>query len=396
MLSQTLYFENVILMTASGPRNGSLRLNGDKIVALDSPPERKDRIIDGCGGVLIPGLINAHDHLELNTFKRLKYRERYTHSRQWIEDIEARFETDPDLTGPRRQPLADRLLVGALKNLLGGVTTVCHHNPLHKPLRHDYPVRVVKNYGFCHSLFRGDDVVTSYRRTKATAPWIIHLAEGVETEAEAKAEFEQLVQLGVLQPNTVLVHGVGLTQPQRQSLLERGGGLIWCPGSNHFLFGQTARVGELAEAGKLALGSDSRLSGEFDLLTELKVAHQTGQLSPQALFRVVSVDAARILRLREGGLGRVTVGGVADLVLLPPPLPPDPFARLLEVTRAQIELVMLGGRPLVGSPWLQAVFEATKTQFVPVCLDGVEKLMSQKLAMQIRKASVQEPGLTIQ
>jgi cytosine/adenosine deaminase-related metal-dependent hydrolase len=396
MLSQTLYFENIILMTAMGPREGSLHLKGDKIAALDSPPERKGRIIDGGGGLLIPGLINAHDHLELNTFKRLKYREIYTHSRQWIEDIEARFETDPALTGPRRQPLADRLLVGALKNLLSGVTTVCHHNPLHKLLRHAYPVRVVKNYGFCHSLFRGDDVVTSYRRTKAADPWIIHLAEGIETEAEAKAEFEQLVQLGVLQPNTVLVHGVGLTASQRQSLIERGGGLIWCPGSNHFLFGQTAQVGELAEAGKLALGSDSRLSGEFDLLAELKTAHQTRQLSPQALFRAVTADAARILRLREGGLGRIAEGGIADLVLLPPPIPPDPFARLLEVTRAQIELVMLGGRPLVGSFRLQAVFEATKTQSVPVCLDGVEKLMSQKLAMRAKKASVQEPGLTIQ
>lgn len=396
MVSQTLYFENVVLMTATGPRDGSLRLKGDKIVALNSPPERKDRIIDGGGGLLIPGLINAHDHLELNTFKRLKYRECYTHSRQWIEDIEARFETDPDLTGPRRQPLADRLLVGALKNLLGGVTTVCHHNPLHKPLRQDYPVRVVKNYGFCHSLFRGEDAQRSYRRTKAGDPWIIHLAEGAETEAEAQSEFEQLAQLGVLQPNTVLVHGVGLTPPQRQSLIERGGGLIWCPGSNHFLFGQTARVGELAEVGKLALGSDSRLSGEFDLLAELKVAHQTGQLSPQALLRAVTEDAARILRLREGGLGWIAEGGTADLVLLPPPLPLDPFARLLEVTRAQIELVMLGGRPLVGSPRLQPVFEATKTQFVPVCLDGVEKLMSQKLAMQIKKSSVQEPGLTVQ
>jgi cytosine/adenosine deaminase-related metal-dependent hydrolase len=395
MLSQTLYFENVILMTATGLRDGSLRLKGDKIIALNSLPERKDRIIDGGGGLLMPGLINAHDHLELNTFKRLKYRECYTHSRHWIEDIEARFETDPDLTGPRHQPLTDRLLVGALKNLLSGVTTVCHHNPLHKTLRHNYPIRVVKNYGFCHSLFRGEEVVTSYRRTKTVDPWIIHLAEGVETEAEATAEFEQLVQLGVLQLNTVLVHGVGLTTIQRQNLIERGGGLIWCPGSNHFLFGQTARVGELADTGKLALGSDSRLSGEFDLLAELKVAHQTGQLLPQALFRAVTVDAARMLRLRDGGLGQVAVGGIADLILLPPPIPPDPFARLLEVSRAQIELVMLGGRPLVGSPRMQPVFEATKARFVPVCLDGVEKLMSQKLVERIKNAVVQEPGLTV-
>jgi cytosine/adenosine deaminase-related metal-dependent hydrolase len=360
---------------------------------MGGPPQRKDRIIDGCGGLIMPGLINAHDHLELNTFKRLKYQESYTHSRQWIEDIEARFDTDPALTEPRRQPLADRLLVGALKNLLSGVTTVCHHNPLHPPLRRNYPVRVVKSYGFCHSLFRGDDPLASYRRTPASDPWIIHLGEGIE--AEAKAEFEQLQQQGLLQPNTILVHGVGLTLPQRQRLIDQGGGLIWCPGSNLFLFGQTACVGELSEAGKLALGSDSRLSGEFDLLTELQVAYQTGQLSPQALFRSVTVDAARLLRLRQGGRGQIREGGLADLVLLPPPIPPDPFARLLDLTRSQVELVLLAGKPLVGSPQMQPVFEARKTKSASVCLDGVEKLLPQKLVARIRKAVIQEPGLTV-
>jgi cytosine/adenosine deaminase-related metal-dependent hydrolase len=280
-----------------------------------------------------------------------------------------------------------------LKNLLSGVTTVSHHNPLHPSLRRNYPLRVVKQYGFCHSLFRGDDAPASYRCTKAGDPWIIHLAEGIE--AEAKAEFEQLDQLGLLQQNTVLVHGVGLSSQQRQKLIDRGGGLIWCPGSNYFLFGQTACVRELSEAGKLALGSDSRLSGEFDLLAELQVAHRTGQLSPQALYRSVTTDAARLLRLREGGRGEITVGGVADLVLLPPPIPPDPFVRLLNLTRSQLELVLLGGKPVVGSRRMQPVFEATKTRFAPVSLDGTEKLMPWKLVDRIRRAAVREPGLAI-
>jgi cytosine/adenosine deaminase-related metal-dependent hydrolase len=380
-------------MTAGGYHHGSLRLQGDKITALDESPQRKDRIIDGDGGLLIPGLINAHDHLELNTFKRLKYQACYTHSRQWIEDIEARFESDPDLTEPRRQPLDDRLLVSALKNLLSGVTTVCHHNPLYPPLRRNYLVRVVKNYNFCHSLFRGEAPSISYHRTKASDPWMIHLAEGVEAEAEA--EFEQLDRLGLLQQNTVLVHGVGLTSQQRQTLIERGGGLIWCPGSNLFLFGQTAKVQELSQVGKLALGSDSRLSGEFDLLAELRIAHQTGQLSPQALFRSVTSDAARLLRLREGGRGQVIPGGVADLVLLPPSTLVDPFTRLLDLNRAQIELVLLAGKPLVGLPRMQPVFEATKTRFGSVAVDGMEKLMSQGLIGRVRNSSVTEPGLEI-
>lgn len=392
MFSKPLYFTNVTILTAAGVTGRSLRIQGQRITAIDGLPRTTDRVIDGEGGVIIPGLINAHDHLELNTFARLKYRERYTHSRQWIEDIEARFDTDPALTGPRQQPLADRLLIGAVKNLLSGVTTVCHHNPFHRPLRRHYPLRVVKNYGYCHSLFRGEETLTSYGQTKPTAPWMIHLAEGIDPEAEA--EFDQLNRLELLQSNTVLVHGVGLTPPQRTALIEHGGGLIWCPGSNLFLFGRTACVQELAQAGKVALGSDSRLSGEFDLLSELHLADQTQQLSPQALFQTVTTQAACILQLRQGGLGRLEAGGVADLVLLPPAKNDDSFAHLFNLARSQLELVMLAGKPLYGSPQMQPVFEATKTKFSTVWVDQVEKLLPQKIVTRLQKSSVPEPGLT--
>jgi cytosine/adenosine deaminase-related metal-dependent hydrolase len=371
----------------------SLRVKGKQIVDIDALPQKQDRIIDGQGGLIIPGLINAHDHLELNTFKRIKYRELYTHSRQWIEDIELRFEYDPDLIEPRRQPLSDRLLVGAMKNLLSGVTTVCHHNQLHKPLRRNYPIRVVKNYGFCHSLFRGDDVLASYQNTKRTDPWMIHLAEGVD--AEAKAEFEQLTQLGIIQKNSILVHGVGLTPNQRRHLIDYGGGLIWCPGSNQFLFGQTANVRELAEAGKIALGSDSRLSGEFDLLTELRVANEVKQLSPQRLFQLVTGYAARLLRLKTKGLGKIVKNGVADLVLAPTPTKTDYYCHLVNLTRSQIELVMLAGKPLLGSPQMQSVFEATRTRFTPVRVDQVEKLIPLELTARLKRSSVPEPGLIV-
>lgn len=369
----------------------SVRIKGERIVAIDEPPQKGDHRIDGQGGMIIPGLINAHDHLELNTFQRLKYRPHYTHSRQWIEDIEARFDRDPALMEPRRQPLADRLLVGALKNLLSGVTTVCHHNPLHKPLRRGYPIRVVSRYGFCHSLFRGDDPLTSYRQTKAAWPWIIHLAEGYDEEA--MAEFDRLEQQGLLRENTILVHGVGLTAAQRQTLIERGGGLIWCPGSNNFLFGQTACVSQLAQAGKLALGSDSRLSGEFDLLAELKAAQATAQLPPQSLFRLVTIDAARLLRLPAQTAGQLIEGGVADLVLLPPPASDDLFVEFLGVNRSRLELVMVGGKPLLASPRLHAIFEATRQPAVTVWVDQTAKVMSGKLVERLKQSSVQEPGL---
>lgn len=393
LFGRPLYFNNLTVFTADGPAGHSLRVEGARIAAIDGAPRPGDRLIDGQGGLLIPGLINAHDHLELNTFRRLKYRPRYDHALQWIEDIEARFDEDPALTGPRAEPLADRLLVGACKNLLSGVTTVCHHNPLYGPLRRGYPIGVVRDYGFCHSLFRGDDVQRSYRRTRPDVPWIIHLAEGVDDRAGG--ELAGLDRLGALQANTVLVHGVGLSPADRRLLVRRGAGLIWCPGSNHFLFGQTACVPELAEAGRLALGSDSRLSGEFDLLAELRLAGQTGQLPAAALFRLVTAGAARLLRLRRGGRGTITPGGPADLVLLPGPLTADPFDRLLTVARADLLLVLVAGKPAVAAPPFRPVFEATGVRAAAVLVDQVEKLMPQKLVARLKKAAVGEPGLTL-
>src|SRR5262249_40078078 len=160
---------------------------------------------------LLPGLINAHDHLELDNFPRLKWRDTYANARGWIADFQPRFKTEPALIAPMSVPLNDRLFIGALKNLLSGVTTVAHHNPLHHALRRSaYPVRVVQHYGWAHSLLiAGEDkVAASFRDTPLNRPWIIHLAEG--TDAEAAQELSRLATLGCLQPNTLIVHGVGL------------------------------------------------------------------------------------------------------------------------------------------------------------------------------------------
>src|SRR5262249_47314094 len=84
-----------------------------------------ERCLDLSGYLLLPGLINAHDHLEFNLYPLLKNRE-YDNARDWAEDIYRPSES------PVREQLRlskrCRLLWGGLKNLLSGVTTVAHHN----------------------------------------------------------------------------------------------------------------------------------------------------------------------------------------------------------------------------------------------------------------------------
>ncbi len=120
---------------------------------------------------------------------------------------------------------------------------------------------MIRDYGWSHSLYIDGEqsVAESYRATPAAWPWIVHAAEG--QDAEATAEFERLDALGCVGPNTVLVHGIALDQAQRARLAAAGGALVWCPSSNMRLFGKTAQVTDLVSKRRVALGTDSRLSG---------------------------------------------------------------------------------------------------------------------------------------
>jgi cytosine/adenosine deaminase-related metal-dependent hydrolase len=388
--TRTISFVNAAVLGPYGRVFGSIRVRGGAIDSLGAAPDRRDLVIDLDNAVVLPGLINAHDHLELNSFGRLKWRERYENVCDWIADFQPRFRADPALAAATRATLEDRLRVGALKNLLAGVTTVCHHNPVHRSLTRRYPLRVIRKFTFSHSLgIDGDSLAAVHRQTRAEWPWIVHAAEGVD--AGAAAEVERLEELGCLTPNTVLVHGVAVSARLAARVIERGASLVWCPTSNDFLFGTTADVRPFDDACRLALGSDSRLSGEGDLLDELRAAHATRQLSPRSLVRAVTDGAARILRVESGG--QLARGAPADLCVIRR-LAPDPYDAVVMARRADVRLTMIDGHPLVSDADLSTVFDRANPA-TPVRVDGIPKLLARSLAAQQLRRAIAEPGLEV-
>ena len=340
--------------------------------------------VDMRGYALWPALINAHDHLELNHYPRSKFRDVYANAHQWGEDVNARLGQPPYSDG-QTVPLPDRLFIGGLKNLLSGALTVAHHNPLHRPLRRaDYPVQVLRRCGWAHSLHFSPDVAASYARTPPDVPWIIHLAEG--TDAVASAEYKRLKALGCVGSNTVLVHGVGLTPEDRQDAAQHVRGLIWCPSSNLYLLGQTADVRAWqAAGGRVALGSDSRLTAEGDLLDEMRVALAAGQADAGAVLRMATTDAAAVLGLSD--VGSLQPGMQADLIVTPAGKSP------VGLRRADLVLVVREGMPLIGDPEVMARLPHVET--VPAMLDGRPKAIHVGLARRIIRCRLQEPGLTL-
>ncbi len=335
--------------------------------------------------MLFPGLINAHDHLELNHFPRTRFRDVYSNAHQWGEDVSMHLDQTP-FRQLRALPLRDRCWIGGLKNLLCGATTVVHHNPLHRCLKaRRFPVQVMRRYGWAHSLHFETPAALqkSYRPDR---PWMIHLAEG--TDAVAVAELGQLDKLGLLKANTILIHGVGLTQADAQLAIDRGAGLIWCPSSNYYLLDKTADVRPWSAVKQVALGSDSRLTADGDLLDELRAARAGGQLDARRLFDLVTVNPCYMLGLTD--VGDLVPGRWADCIALP--RRDDPYAALVAARRADLSLVMRRGKVMIGDP--EIVAQWGKRGFVSVQLDGREKWMATSLMRQLKRNQITEFGLS--
>lgn len=323
-------YSGATVVSAHGIRN---KLVIDTRRGIILPPRTAPhQKVDAEGLVLYPGLINAHDHLELNHFPRTKFRTVYSNATEWVADMSARLDTAP-FRELRQRPHAE--VIGAVKNLMSGVTTVAQHNPLTRLMRATwFPVDVVRDYGWAHSVYLSDPhtLQQSYRRTRR-GPWMIHLAEG--TDADAAAEIETLAAYGCLGQKTVAIHGVALTA----DAVPRLGGLVWCPSTNLYLLGQTADVQPWV--GKLALGSDSRLTADGDLLDELRAARATGQLSDESLFHLVTDHAAKLLHLADRGA--LEPGLRADVLAIRQNVA-DPYQNLIDAQQTDIVWVMRRGR----------------------------------------------------
>lgn len=388
--STPLTFVNAQVLTG-GRLARTLRVKRGRVDGIDVAPDKGDAVIDVENSFILPGLINAHDHLELNSQPRLKWRDRYANASDWIADFQPRFDSDPDLAVTKPGTLDERVWVGGLKNLLAGVTTVCHHNPMHRILRRRFPVRIVERFGFSHSLhIDGAAVRMSHQQTPRDWPWMVHAAEGVDDAA--RSELDTFDRLGCLTANAVFIHGVAFSEAERDRIIRAGAGLVWCPSSNQFLFDATADVRAFDDADRLALGSDSRLSGQRDLLDEVTAAHATRQLSAEGVTRTVTSGAAHLLRLPS--FGRLTAGAPADLIVLRP-IETCPFDTLVSASRSDVRLTMIDGKPAIGEPMMEPLFAAAGVRHSWATLDGLPRIVSRWIADHVARMRLQEPGFTV-
>jgi len=334
-------------------RNCTLGVEGARLVA---PEGRFDIVIRAPHADLRPGLINAHDHLHRHHYGRLG-EPPYADAIDWAEDVQRRYRghiADCRARVGRREAL----LRGAWRNLFAGVTTVVHHDPWEEDFEHGFPIRVARIVAR-HSLAMSQDTAVLAHEK---GPVMLHVAEGIDERAAS--ELDQLGELRLLGENFLAVHCVGVRDQDTERLRNTGSALVWCPTSNHFLFGQTAPRGLFEEGGDVLLGSDSPLTAQGDLLDELRAARETGLLDDRRLEMAVGSVAARRLGLSEPSL---EPGAHADVILLAAPL--------LEANRDHVRLVIAGGVPRVAAPEI--------ARQLGEALPGVNRLPSGGAAYQI-------------
>ncbi|MCC8427177.1 hypothetical protein [Mucilaginibacter sp. UR6-11] len=282
-----MILNNVNTITGTGPVN--IQLKNGQIVAPGSnaPADALQLTFDNA--LAFPGLVNSHDHLDFNLFPQLgdKIYNNYT---EWGNHLHANYQNE--IAAVLKIPLALRVSWGIFKNLLCGVTTVVNHG---EPLAiNNAPINIAQ----CHSIHSvGFEKLWKVRLNnplKRKLPVVIHVGEG--SDEVSGTEIDRLINWNLLKKKLIGVHGVAMTGAQAKKFEA----LVWCPESNYFLLDKTAPADDLKKHTTILFGTDSTLTGSWNIWNHIRLARKTKMLTDPELYRSLHP---------EGAAWRYTSGG---------------------------------------------------------------------------------------
>lgn len=370
---------HVAAMDAAGTEypGGYVVLAGDRIEALGPavetpPPDGFDRVVEAGGCVVLPGLVNAHQHLWYTLFRGLGSG---LELEPWLERLLfplGRLIEDEDMV------LSTRL--GCLEMLATGTTTAFYHmvsrttppliqrmaqaaeetgfrlilgkevrpDPLEGEL--DDAETVLQTLG--DGLVRGGLVIETaghWVARGATSEELIqggwelagkydarisdHVATGTLSvergylkwvRETGRTDIEYLHQLGVLDEHWLLVHAIWLTERDLDLLGAAGANTVHCPTSHAMRGGGITPAYRLHQRGaRVVLGSDGPMvDSSVDMLEQAKALlmeqHQirldAGAFDARQALAMVTRRAAEALGL-EAEIGSLEPGKRADVAV---------------------------------------------------------------------------------
>lgn len=316
--------------------------------------------------LVFPGLINSHDHLDFNLFPPLAGRtfKNYT---EWGVYIHVKYKDIIDQVLQIPEPL--RIQWGIYKNLLCGVTTVVNHGKKIKVS--DDLITVFQDCQSIHSVhFEKKWRFALNNPLKKNLPVVIHCGEG--SDDLAANEIDQLLRSNMLKRSIIAVHGAMMSDEQAKQFKA----LVWCPESNYFLLDHIAPIDHLKKQLPILFGTDSTLTGDWNIWNHIRKAKQTDCLTDQELYESLTINAATIWGLNTG---KIQEDQDADLVVSKAEtfFTTDPQNILLVVHKGQIRLF--------DETLLQQLKTINIDEYSEICLGGSNKYIKGDLPALMSK-----------
>ncbi len=348
--------------------NAAVVMRAGRVLNMANRPPEGMALTDLGEGLLLPGLVNAHTHLELSGLAgvvppagdfvgwleemvSLRPEQLRTSgaeaSRRAVAELAANgiaLVGDITNTGKARAALAEKdLSAVSLWEALGAAKA---QPPPPEFLWHGARLEAIAVAAHAPYSVPAPRL-QALKALAGSLPFCMHLAEslaemefvsGVGQEGKRLEEFlavrgvrrgelglcaptplGHVMALGLLDEHTLLVHGAQLNPSEVPDLAVSGASLCVCPRSNLGLTNRLAPVEELLAAGvNLALGTDSLAScPDLSLWKEMSVlADAKPSLAPETILTMATSGGARALGLADH-FGAISPGVAGPLAFVP-------------------------------------------------------------------------------
>jgi cytosine/adenosine deaminase-related metal-dependent hydrolase len=351
-------------------------------------PEANGATVYVTGGVIYPGLIDAHNHVAYNWLPEWVPPRQYANRYQWAGAAAYSTFITPYRTNSGMHECAmakygeARAIFAGTTTIQGGPNRICTRvlarNPEFGADFGGVDTHATNILGISTVDAMAAANLRAQMDSNRLTTYIIHLAEGVDDSS--RAEFADLRTKNLLTQATVLVHGTALMDAHHTEVGTARARLVWSPRSNIALYGGTTDIrSALAHGVPVALAPDWTPSGAPDVLQELRYARNLARqmwpnlLSDRALVEMVTSRAAAVLG-RGTDIGAIAVGRYADVMVVPD-WGCDPYSTLIDAPTADVEMVFVGGKPLYGrADLMRALPAAAQTACESTTICGTERV----------------------
>jgi aminodeoxyfutalosine deaminase len=406
----------IVLPVSTPPiENGAVRVEGNRIETVgrwaEISPMANEEVVDFGESILMPGLINAHCHLDYTDMAgQIPPQKTFS---DWIKAIVAMK------AAWSYSDFARSWSNGAKMLLHSGVTTVCDIEAVPELLPDVWSVTPLRVISFREIISLKKNTENDFQMAQAAAQWaalqhpagVIGLsphapytthgdalrwaARTAETRnwlltthvAESREEFEMfrnasgpmydwlkgqrdmsdcgnhspvqhLDRLGYLSGRLIAAHANYLDDGDAELLAARGVHVVHCPRSHAYFGHATFPFEALSKVGvNMCLGTDSLASVKkargqamnLDLFAEMRLFRQShAAAAPEMILKMATTNAARAIG-RAAELGELSPNAFADMIALQYTGPTNLAAQAVVEARPNIVSTMINGTVLQHS-----------------------------------------------